>query len=71
MVVITKMEVKEVPRQSSGASAVSSSPYAQQEMDAVQTLITPKAYSEANLTPLKATVVKGKNALPFNMESGQ
>ena len=66
-VTVSKMDIKEVPRLSSGPSPASNSQYSQPEMDAVQTLMTPKVYSVANDTPLKATVKKGKNDIPLEM----
>jgi len=67
-VTVTKMDIKEVPRQSSGPSPASQSPYAQPDMDTIQTLVTPKNYSKADTSPLKATVAKGKNTIPLELK---
>ena len=37
----------------------------------VQVVITPRVYSSLGTTPLKATVQRGRNNLPFEMTSGR
>jgi hypothetical protein len=66
-VTVTKMEIKQVPRQSSGPARPASQ-YDEPEMDTIQTLITPKPYSTVTTTSLTATVVKGKNDIPLELK---
>jgi hypothetical protein len=63
-VTIVKMDIKKVPKKSSGPPRPTSQ-YDVPEMSIIQTLMTPAVYSEAKTTPLKATVVKGKNDIPL------
>lgn len=65
-VTVTKMDITAVPRPSSLEIAAKNPNYPV-EMDAIQTLITPKSYSVVTTTPLKATVKKGKNDIPLKM----
>ncbi|MDR0328442.1 MAG: hypothetical protein LBI05_09125 [Planctomycetaceae bacterium] len=66
-VTVSKMEVRfmDNPRQTPAQENDRVSPYS------VQEIITPKNYSLLDKTPLTATVNKGKNDLPFDMESGK
>ena len=66
-VTVTKIETTEVPRPTSLAIAANNPDYPV-EMDTIQTLITPKNYSEVVTTPLTATVTKGKNDIPLEMK---
>ena len=54
-------------RGSDGSLATTSD--GQPEMSSITRIITPQVYSQPDKTPLRATVQRGTNNLPFNMEN--
>lgn len=73
IVIISKVEMK--PRPGSAAARVAAGLLSAENSmligssDYVQTNITPKIYMDQSTTPLKATVKKGKNDIPFDLKT--
>ena len=71
MVTVLKYKVEATAPQSSSSSGPgpSSASETSDSSSAKRTMITPQVYTSTATSPLKATVQKGKNDIPFALES--